>query len=81
MRSMSAPRSAAALPLPALIICGTDDATTPPKYSEYLAAHLPQSSLAWVGDAGHRAPLEQPRAWNAAVLAWAERHVRVRNEE
>jgi pimeloyl-ACP methyl ester carboxylesterase len=63
---------AEALTVPTLVNCRTDDVTTPPKYSEYLAAHLPHASSAWVGNAGHRAPLEQPQSWNAAVLAWAE---------
>lgn len=63
-----------ALTLPTLVIGGTDDVTTPPKYSEYLAAHIRPATLAWVGNAGHRAPLEQPASWNAAVGAWAEGH-------
>lgn len=65
---------AGGLTLPTLVICGTEDRTTPPKYSEYLAAHIPHATLAWVGNAGHRAPLEQPGSWNAAVAAWAEHH-------
>ena len=51
------------------------DVTTPPKYSEYLAAHIPHAALAWVGNAGHRAPLEQPASWNAAVTAWGAEHM------
>lgn len=61
--------------VPTLVICGTEDVTTPPKYSEYLAAHIPHAALAWVGNAGHRAPLEQPASWNAAVAAWGAEHM------
>ncbi len=71
---MRAALEAGALTLPTLVICGIEDATTPPRYSEYLAVHIPHATLAWVGNAGHRAPLEQAPSWNAAVQAWAAQH-------
>lgn len=39
--------------VPALVIAGTNDALTPPKYAEYLAAHLPEAELHILQGAGH----------------------------
>ena len=47
---------------PALIVCGTEDRLTPPKYSQYLHQHLPDSRLVLVPQAGHMVMLEQPQA-------------------
>lgn len=46
--------------IPALAICGTADIMTPPKFSEYLAAGLPDARLHLVPDAGHQVALEAP---------------------
>ena len=45
---------------PALAICGTADIMTPPKFSEYLAQHLPDARLHLVPNAGHMVTLEAP---------------------
>jgi pimeloyl-ACP methyl ester carboxylesterase len=50
----------AELHTPALIICGREDRMTPPKYSEFLHEHLPESRLKLVEGAGHMVQLEQP---------------------
>jgi pimeloyl-ACP methyl ester carboxylesterase len=71
---VSAALGGGGVPLTTPVISGSEDVTTPPKYSEYLANHIRHASLAWVGNAGHRAPLEQPASWNAAVGAWAAEH-------
>jgi pimeloyl-ACP methyl ester carboxylesterase len=52
---------------PALVLCGAEDRQTPPKYSTYLAEHIRGAILAYVPDAGHFAPVEQPAAWAATV--------------
>ncbi|RLB44294.1 MAG: hypothetical protein DRH30_01830, partial [Deltaproteobacteria bacterium] len=39
--------------VPALIIAGTNDALTPPKYAEYLAATIPDNELHVIEGAGH----------------------------
>jgi pimeloyl-ACP methyl ester carboxylesterase len=59
--------------LPTLVIGGTEDQIVLAAYSEFLADNIPQATRAWVGNAGHMAPLEQPASWNMAALAWAER--------
>ena len=45
---------------PALTICGSADIMTPPKFSEYLAQHLPDARLHLVPNAGHMVTLEAP---------------------
>jgi pimeloyl-ACP methyl ester carboxylesterase len=56
--------------LPALVICGDEDAMTPPKYAEYLRAHLPRATLRMIPGAGHIVMRDQPEALNAAIGAW-----------
>jgi len=52
---------------PALVLCGTQDEMTPPRYSEFLHAHLPRAELVLIEGAGHMVMLEQPRAVNEAL--------------
>lgn len=47
---------------PAWVACGADDRMTPLAYSHFLASKLPESVLQVIPNAGHMAPLEQPRA-------------------
>lgn len=53
--------------LPALVIGGREDQMTPPRYAEFLHAHLPASRLVWVEGAGHMVQVERPREVNAAI--------------
>lgn len=57
----------AAIRLPALIVAGREDQMTPPRYAEYLHAHLPESRLVWIEGAGHTVHLERPREVNQAI--------------
>ncbi|MBI3169682.1 MAG: alpha/beta hydrolase [Chloroflexi bacterium] len=52
----------AQIPTPTLILCGADDAMTPPKYSHYLKDHLPNAQLHILEKTGHMLTLEQPDA-------------------
>ena len=45
---------------PALVICGTEDRLTPPKYSQYLRDHIAGARLLMVPGAGHMVMLEAP---------------------
>lgn len=45
---------------PTLVIAGALDRLTPPKYSQYLGAHLPNASLRILAGAGHMVMLERP---------------------
>jgi len=58
--------------VPALVICGEDDALTPPKYARYLEANLPGARLAIIPAAGHMVMWEQPEAVNAAIAGFLQ---------
>jgi len=45
---------------PTLIIGGTADQLTPPKFARFLAEHIPNAQLALVEGVGHMVMLEQP---------------------
>jgi len=52
---------------PALVIAGREDRMTPPRYSEFLHAHLRASHLVWIEGAGHMVHVERPREVNEAI--------------
>lgn len=54
--------------VPALIVAGTNDMFTPPKYAEYLAAHIAENELHIVEGAGHMLVMERA----AEVAKWIE---------
>jgi len=56
--------------LPTLVVCGQMDRLTPPKYSQYLARHIPQAQLVLVPKAGHMLHQEQPQAAARALLGF-----------
>lgn len=45
---------------PTLILCGTEDVMTPPKYSQYLKDNLPNAQIHMLERSGHMITLEQP---------------------
>jgi pimeloyl-ACP methyl ester carboxylesterase len=57
---------------PALIISGTEDRLTPPKYGVYLQEHIPQAQLVLVEGGGHMVALEQPTRVAQAIKAFVE---------
>jgi 3-oxoadipate enol-lactonase len=61
---------AAAIHVPALILCGTEDKVTPPALSKELAALIPGSYLQLIHRAGHICNLEQATDFNALVDAF-----------
>jgi pimeloyl-ACP methyl ester carboxylesterase len=52
---------------PCLIICGSDDQLTPPKYSRFMQERLPQSEVVVIEGAGHMVMLEKPDQVNEAI--------------
>jgi pimeloyl-ACP methyl ester carboxylesterase len=56
--------------LPVLVVCGEEDRMTPPKYAEYLRAHLPHATLRMIPGAGHDVMSDQPDALNATIDEW-----------
>lgn len=57
----------AEIPVPALVIGAAQDKMAPPKFSQFLADHLPRAELLLLPDTGHMIPLEQPAAVATAV--------------
>ena len=43
-----------------LVVCGDKDRMTPPKWSHYLKANIPDCELKFVKDSGHMLPIEKP---------------------
>ena len=57
---------------PTLIICGSEDKMTSPKYSKNLHEHIPHSKYVIIDRAGHMVMLEKPRAVVEAVESFIE---------
>ena len=56
--------------VPTLVIAGEADAITPPADAQAMAAAIPGARFVVIPKAGHLSPLENPRAFNAAVRAF-----------
>lgn len=52
---------------PTLVLCGTDDFLTPPKFSEFIHREIKNSRLVMIQDAGHLLMLEKPDEVNKAI--------------
>ncbi|MFN8066011.1 MAG: alpha/beta fold hydrolase [Vicinamibacterales bacterium] len=59
-----------AITVPTLVIVGDEDQLTPPALSASMRAALPRASLVVIPKAGHLPNLEQPEAFNAALLTF-----------
>ena len=55
---------------PSLVICGRQDALTPPALSEEIAAGIPDARLVLIDECGHYAPLERPFTLTALLQQW-----------
>ncbi|MGE3537650.1 MAG: alpha/beta fold hydrolase [Candidatus Tectimicrobiota bacterium] len=53
--------------VPTLVLSGTDDVITPPKYATYLQQHIPGAQLTMLPNAGHMGYAEQPEAMANAL--------------
>ena len=56
--------------VPTLVIAGEADLITPPVDAQGMAAAIPGARLAVIPKAGHLSPLENSRAFNAAVRSF-----------
>lgn len=63
----------AQISLPALIIAGSQDQMTPPKYAEFMARQLPDADLTVIPGAGHMMLLEQPMLVTSAISGFLDR--------
>ncbi|MBA2675263.1 alpha/beta fold hydrolase [Ramlibacter sp.] len=58
---------------PVLVLCGDADQLAPPGCSREIASLVAQAELLMVPQCGHMLTMEQPKAVNAALLAWLEK--------
>ncbi|MFL6566726.1 MAG: alpha/beta fold hydrolase [Burkholderiales bacterium] len=58
--------------VPTLVVCGTEDGVTPPGLSRELAAGIPGAKLQMIESAGHLCNIEQPEAFNAALVPFLQ---------
>jgi pimeloyl-ACP methyl ester carboxylesterase len=61
--------------VPALLVAGSDDLTAPPQMMERMAQKIPGSEYVCLPGCGHLGPMDQPEAFNTALLAFLGRHV------
>jgi pimeloyl-ACP methyl ester carboxylesterase len=59
-----------AIRCPTLVLCGAEDALTPPKAHEEIAARIPQAKLVFVPNCGHLSTMERPQEVTAAMREW-----------
>jgi 3-oxoadipate enol-lactonase len=60
--------------VPVLLIGGSDDILTPPKYQEYTKSQISHAEMAILPDAGHASILDNPDAFNTAVISFLQKH-------
>jgi pimeloyl-ACP methyl ester carboxylesterase len=53
--------------IPALLLCGVSDSITPAEEMQQIAETMSDSQYVTIPQAGHMAPLENPRACNRAL--------------
>ena len=63
--------------VPALVLVGDLDILKPRKYAEIIAAQIPGAELVIIPNAGHAVCLEQPAAFNSALLGFVLKHCEV----
>lgn len=59
-----------AIRCPTLILCGRQDALTPPELHAEMADAIPGARMAVIEDCGHLAPMERPQAVTALLCEW-----------
>ena len=60
--------------VPALLIAGSEDKTAPPAVMERMAQKIPGAEYVLLDGCGHLGPMDQPEAFNAALLSFLQRH-------
>ncbi len=61
------------LKVPTALICGQQDAWSPPAQHVAMQQLAPHSSLDLIADAGHMAPMEQPQAVAQVLRSWLQK--------
>jgi 3-oxoadipate enol-lactonase len=60
---------------PTLVICGRDDAATPPAKSRSLAAKIRDAKLEWIDGSGHMSAIEKPDDVNRVLVPFVKEQV------
>jgi 3-oxoadipate enol-lactonase len=60
--------------VPTLLVAGSEDKTAPPSVMEKMWQKIPESEYVLIPDCGHLGPMDRPDEFNAALLAFLQRH-------
>lgn len=60
--------------VPTLVLAGSDDQTAPAATMERMAARIPNAEYVLLEGCGHLGPMDQPDAFNSALLAFLQRN-------
>ena len=64
------------LSIPALVLTGSEDALTPPKYGRFLAEHIPEAEYVAIDGAGHMLAQERPDTVAECIVDFARRRLK-----
>jgi 3-oxoadipate enol-lactonase len=64
----------AAIKVPTLLIAGENDKTAPPSVMEKMAQKIPGAEYVCIPQCGHLGPMDKPKEFNAALLAFLQKH-------
>jgi 3-oxoadipate enol-lactonase len=64
------PKELERIGVPTHVVCGGGDRLTPPDMAREIARRIPGARLTIIGNAGHLVNIEEPAAFNEAVLAF-----------
>jgi pimeloyl-ACP methyl ester carboxylesterase len=64
----------AAIKVPTLVVAGSEDKTAPPAVMERMALKIPHAEYVLLDNCGHLGPMDQPDAFNAALLSFLKHH-------
>lgn len=60
--------------VPTLLVAGSDDRVAPASVMERMAGKIPGAEFVVLEGCGHLGPMDQPEAFNAALLSFVRRH-------
>ena len=64
----------AGIKVPTLLVSGSEDKTAPPAMMERMAQKIHGAEYVMLANCGHLGPMDQPEAFNAALLTFLKRH-------
>lgn len=58
--------------VPTLVVCGSDDMLTPPKYAQFLVQKIEGARVEIIDGAGHMVMIERPHEFNSRVMEFLQ---------